>query len=138
MSSSYADLIVTFNVTPLGTNGSNSFQGVDDDMDGVLSFGELSAFFWNGAPSDPIVQLADLSGFGDYVIATTTWIPNAPSPFGFGRYFAWNNWGNSIRTSNSSVSITSSTVTSVAEPGTLALLGIGLLGLGLARRKKTV
>ena len=41
-----------------------------------------------------------------------------------------------ISTSDGAASGRISSVTSVPEPGTLALLGIGLLGMGLSRRKK--
>lgn len=55
-------------------------------------------------------------------------------PLGNGALAGWDGFGGSSGSYNINFS---AAVNAVPEPGTLALLGIGLLGVGLARRRRT-
>lgn len=72
-----------------------------------------------GPFGDPTITLAlTLPGTGQYTAIVTNFASGASDRY---RY-----------------NITGQGIVNVPEPGTLALLGIGLLGMGLTRRKKTV
>ncbi|GGC87788.1 PEP-CTERM sorting domain-containing protein [Undibacterium terreum] len=116
---------------------SGSFAGTDINNDGVLTLNELTSFDLE-APSEGIVGLglSSLVGFGTYDIATNFWSHDAS---GWGQAnFSWASWngGNSaLNTQNFTVN-TTVVSSDVPEPLTLALFGIGLLGLAAARHRK--
>ena len=133
-----ADLIVDFTTDDsLGNFFHNGqFVGTDTNNDGILTFSELISFDILAGIYAGEATIANLDDIGDYVIGTNTWIPNGISWTGYSdtAWYTWDNRFYSARLDGGWIVTTSSI--SVPEPGTLALLGIGLFGMGLASRKK--
>ncbi len=113
----------------------------DDTGDGILQWGEIVSFSGvtrNGRLFDSVVQVGEVAGLFEFsvdparvqIAAMTSWgfaIGQAVGS-GIGEPAA----PGEIWTYN-----LTATTSSVPEPGTLALLGIGLAAMGLSRRRKT-
>ncbi len=117
--------------------GTGQFAGIDDNTNNFLGFDELDLFTFSAPGYGHNLNLIDLSSFGDFDIQADTWINNAVSWIGSSdnAWFTWNDRANSIN-SDWAVVITSSVATEVPEPASLAILGFGLLGLSIARKRK--
>jgi hypothetical protein len=115
--------------------GSGTFAGNDLNNNGVLSLSELTSFTTQNVEGAN-VSVGSLSGFGDFNIFSNTWLANGN---GWGQggiaYFAWNGSGNAVASSWATVSTSALVSNNVPEPGSLALLAAGLVGV-VAMRKR--
>ena len=128
-----------------GALAPGSFSGTDSNMDGLLEFGELSNFFWNGTTiGDRDASFTQLVSFASYDYLTNNWTPAVATVQGFTytSYFGWNRNGG-INATNAIGPATNSFVTNVAgggtpvpEPMSLALFSAGLIGFGLSSRQR--
>jgi hypothetical protein len=118
-----------------------TFTGTDTNNDGTLSFSELTSFVATQKGGDPSLTLSDLSGFGDFSIATDTWHNNGVIQAGYAdsAYITWNNGGNALATfDQAAVTTTITSLTSaVPEPTTLAMMGLGALALVVRRKRQS-
>lgn len=127
------------------TSGSDSYEGnfagEDTNSNGILENSELTVFINDYYfPSHGDLLDNDWSDFGDYIIATNVWIPNALDADDDNiAYFSWNDQDNSWDTSwvdSASTTLKENNVNDIPEPSSLMILALGLIAL--ASRKTIV
>lgn len=115
-----------------------TFSGTDANGDGLLSFGELTSFTSTEVMDVGVTapaSLADLTAFGDYDLSTNEWLPNGASWDWAGNigYFTWDGGDSSVNAYNTRMVTWTSTV---PEPASLAMMGLGALALVASRRRR--
>ena len=129
-----ADLI-RLDATALNPDAVTDFVVLFEDTgDGLLQWDEVVSFsgviplFGSGIIKDILDVIPTIGG-----ISTFCWDPLYPFLLIDGSWVMSNAAGGTLSADSDAWSYY---FTSVPEPGTLALFGIGLLGMGLARRRK--
>ena len=112
--------ITAFKISISGASAGNGTFGLSD----------FDGFVWAVGPGlDLSVELVGQSGFFDFNIFNAATSPTAPR--GVGEFLIETNGGVADL-----LALTAFTPTSVPEPGALALVGFGLVGLGVLRRRR--
>ena len=112
------------------------FIGSDANHDGVLSLSELTSFSFSGQGYS--ASLGNLNSFGSYHIPTNLWSSDAEAwgQFATGAFFSFNHDSLAL-TSINGFSVTTTPVSVVPEPATLAMMGLGALALAARRKRKS-
>jgi hypothetical protein len=132
-------ITVDYTVYYIGSaDGSGSFSGNDVNGDGLLSTNELIAFNGTDIWRD-VIKLSNLTAIGDYNISTNTWNNNAISWVGHpdDAWATWNGQNNCYSTYDEFSMTTQVEAAPVPEPGTIALLGLGMAGLAIYGKRRT-
>ncbi len=134
-----AGVIVDFDVmNGNSVYGSGQFAGEDDNSNNFLTFEELDLFSFVAPNYGHDLSVSDLSSFGDFDILNEEWLSNAASWVGSpdNAWFTWNNHDYSVNSSWAVVITNAQIDGQVPEPASLAILGLGLLGLGAVRKRR--
>ncbi|MET0101204.1 MAG: PEP-CTERM sorting domain-containing protein [Sedimenticola sp.] len=136
--SANALLIVDFttNHVDSGYFHNGQFTGTDANSDGILEFSELASFDILAGVYAGEATIANLNDIGDYSIASNSWIANGISWVGYSdeAWYTWDSRNYSARPDRGWVVITSSNY--ISAPASLALMGLGLAGIGFSRKRK--